>query len=490
MAIALAGGLERLGKLAAAFAAPALIIGLVGCSTELQSVRVTDNAKAQPPTIYHLKRRVFDVDVVYPLSDCKDASGTNKDVQLVIPVSVSVVPQMIADPKERYQIPYEKLASGAKQVSFNITYYPDQTIKSVNADLSDKTAEVIEKTLETAAKIAGAFFGLGGSVPGINKAGFKLEDPTPKHTPIRTCAQLLNPETLKALAVLKKNKPEIERLNKEISLAESDIQGYTAALGQASSNHRTYVEQRRTAIASLIDKKRALENLMNSLEPALATLIIKTPRKRFDPSWDASGQKFLNQLAVVVDQETLSKKWLVDGADISPEAMSKLMTSLTVTVAVDFDPSITPNLKYAAVPADEKGKINGIVFREPVVAKLRISGAKIEEKSLADSTGAKIANPIFTVPQAGALMVLRLENGPFEENKVGIQFSNDGRIESFTFGATAALAALAGSAAKSAAQIEQILKSGVASENEGLKREKERLQLKKEIRDLKTQGIE
>lgn len=518
----------RAAAVAAVCGAGALI--LASC-TDLVSERIENFAKPLSPTSYFLKKRQFLIAATVELTGCRGVGavspGRYRDLEFKIEISAKVVPRITADDEYRFNIPQRKLKSPVKTTSFTIEFYSDRTIKSINSTLTDQTGEIVAKVLETASSVAGAFF--FGRPSGVGPRGFSAAEtasffPTTRQKSY-SCGEILKPGLWQQSAKVARIKKRIEALDAEIAIQESEIAGYTKALEAASPNHALYIV-RRTAVLRRLNRNR---RILGGLKKALA--VLGKPLKHrltglFEPKWvtaadlentlkklgqkppapdrgacilgtcysrEIDGARLVVGVEVGIDSDKIRQLWFKSPTQAFPPDLGKQLGSVKLSARLLFDEwdrtgRLTRLMRMAQYPI-RRGRIDGIVFRYPLPAKLVVTGENVTSTEILDDEGKKTDRPVFMIPQAGPIMLVQLHNGPFESNNIAVNFDANGVLTKFDFGSNGQLVTLAGVAAKTASQVTDILKSRSTTEVERLKVEKERLQLKKDIRDLQNQGI-
>jgi hypothetical protein len=475
----------------AALAGAAIALG-VGCTTQLESRRIADTAEPLSPSAYYLSKRVFEGRIAWQPRECDSNEGLKfeVDVQLRAP--------LVADKRYIFEVPRESLISGLKTTTFAIAYFPDRTIRSINSRLSDKTAEVVANLLDTASSIAGSFF-LGRPTVRDAPVPFAPDDkaraPDRRPPPIapgpfaaecrRLQRDLINyVEAAQAL--------QVKQL--EMQILADKVAGYTTALGAAAADHERYINSRAVTQVQLAAAKAEAERLDLQVKELGQKLVVSRPF-RWEPDWDDKSVG-----APRAEDERACGH--LRGCEIAvPEKAATIWGPLLAARAAERD-RIRFSLDYSSerlMPerqpeplAKVGGLQEGVLIRVPLIAALSVrSGPGRQARAdLRDEKGVKLELLRFAVPQAGPVMLVKLRNSIFQTNNVAVEFTEDGRLIRYEFGEEARLVAATASAARTAAQVQQIIRSETAIENEKLKAERDRLQFKKEIRTLRQQGIE
>lgn len=463
---------------AAAIGAAAVL--LAGCA-ELRSERVADYGKPLEPTFYYLEKRVFEIAIVVTATGCEVG---NSGANIKSDIAVIYTPYLVADKDYSFQIPQRALTSLVKTTEFTITFYPDRTIKSVNSAIADKTAEIIEKVVDTAASIAGTFFFGRPSVPkgGVVPQGFLPTRP-PSDTP-NICAPVL-----KAINEEKTAKAALNAAVADQDYMQSLVSGFTTALGVAAHNHAPYVIARANAERRLAAAKSKVAKLESDAAEKSRKLRLVAQAK-WDPEIGQGEDGAFRIKPYVLSLSTIFAEQGKRANTVFKESSSDTLNDLKFEIS--FGEADAKFLRPTDPTVARAASVDGLVLRVPVTGTVRAAesakGAN-DWKHVALTARSSAAGSAagLTFPQFGPVILVKLRNGPFENNNIQVEFNDDGTISKFSFGSQAVLLAAAGSAARTASQIDALIKSQTTRENDRLKLEKERLQLEKDIRDLRRQ---
>jgi hypothetical protein len=117
------------------------------------------NTKAGPAEgiLYFLPTGVLEIDVTRRLAKC---GGTPDKPDVDFEISVASALKFEADRSKPYLLDYEALEKGFKEIDLAVELYENGTLKSVNAKITDRTAEAVTNALQGAARIVKMAMGL------------------------------------------------------------------------------------------------------------------------------------------------------------------------------------------------------------------------------------------------------------------------------------------------------------------------------------------
>ncbi len=138
------------------------IFFVVACSTKLRVVsdRVDIEAlSTDGPAegiIYFLPKAELEFQVTRRLDKCEIASEGEQRGKPIIDFAIEATSteQMIADKSHPYLIDYSHLENGFKEIDLTVTFFENGTLKTLNAKITDKTAETFSHFLQGSIRIA------------------------------------------------------------------------------------------------------------------------------------------------------------------------------------------------------------------------------------------------------------------------------------------------------------------------------------------------
>lgn len=406
--------------------------------------------------------------------------------QVKVGYSVAVTPRFLPDLDHTYALDYQSMASPLKKTEFDFEKYPNGTLKSINATVEDRTAEVVAKTLRGALDVAAQ---LGGFALPAAPAPAATPPSTPQaagqtpRAPKRFDQHidevgLCRSDVVAALSTSARLGRERSRGAKELAALERFATGKTAernavkeALDEAKAadeklevdgvaagdERRRELSQRiaglaakkaeldKTLRALAIDRRR-LENAADALTLALSRAV-KPLRVEsvhvFDPRPPALASE-------ITGADRAARQWFradslarrcgfVPGSCYSdPAAGRDLPRDLRVQVAA-YLPQGRP-----ASPFPTKVDTSHLVYREPVRGELLICKRVDCLQSVTDGDGKTLTTrnvaaadlihtQIVDFPQLGVLSTLPLVNKPFQNNTLVAAFSEAGALTSLSY---------------------------------------------------------
>ncbi|MHC8286822.1 hypothetical protein ACYZUD_08295 [Pseudomonas sp. XS1P51] len=131
-----------------------------GCTTYLQSRKPSDTGTTQG-VIYHLPELHYDVEVKRTLTQCPelpDQQHSRPAGQIEFQINAMAAPRTVAG--EEVVIDYESLSAFTKITDFNLERYSSGIIKSVNATVDDRTADVAQQAFKAIVSVGKIAIGL------------------------------------------------------------------------------------------------------------------------------------------------------------------------------------------------------------------------------------------------------------------------------------------------------------------------------------------
>ncbi len=405
--------------------AAVLTVTVVGaCSTALEVEHLESNKARDKPiegVVYYLPTGLVDTTVTRRITSCRTKqSDPIAQFKMTAEVTVRYVPDLA----EPLLIDYEELNSPLKQSKVELAFYENNTLKSVNADLRDRSRAILANVGRAAVQVA--------------KTIFRPAD-VPESIPLTDLQDPCVPETKVALI--------------KVALLRNQI-----------------AEKQREYLNSGVDRRPAVEAAIAELKQQLLTFEQQlTHREQYlgiEPLFDAAGewhtllppelgvfQKFFKPSVV----QTAAME-LTDGTTVRLQAQS-------------FQAALR------ATPDVAHGKTRGaLVYRQPGPVTLQL--CKGDNCSNAENVMSRAEH---LLPQAGFRAVLPLRNGAFDENVLTASFSPSGGLEKFSYSTEAQLEAASGALADAAATAQEIVAVERNDELVGLQRAVQKKKLENEL---------
>jgi len=377
-----------------------------------------------------------------------------------------------------YFVDYRWLDRAMKQTELRIDLYENGTLKSLNAGITDYTAEVLEKTIGTALNLVASAVGLP-AVPseakGVDKVACNAKEDILKE---KVRVALKNTESLK----------------NEIKAMKDSIPTMEQAIKVMASRQDVDITKLVQAQNELENKQRELASFEKKLEGYQAKLIHKTSFT-FTPRLDFTKQKG-NECFTI---EEAKLKAFEDGQGaIDKWFDAKKLKAAEATAEVQKLVGVT--MKFYGIPQGQKKPVSqqkpccfgapsdepepGLVYRQPLLTKWALCrgvgngpcGAEIDAENF--KTGEDL------VPQLGIVMSLPLESDTFEDQTLEAAFRPDGSLEYAQFSDKAGAVKAANAFATSAGSLAQFLNARRQAEK--TKAEDETARINAETEKLKA----
>ena len=435
-----------------------LVIPLYGCETTLSTSQDVylgqKNATIGVP--YALPMTQFDITLTRSISQCVTKEGSPK-----VGVTMTAKAEAGSVAGETYIIDYEKLSSSMKTSSLVLEFYEDTgTLKSINAQASDKTAEVLSNVVETGIGIAK----IAAGIPTIPTAATSGDGTRPNLYPAVVCSPETQAKVLEVknkTAELKLKTTALESATKAFTDKLETLKPIIAADALTSVQKQDLANLERAQTEALV----AQTEIKNQLEKGQAKVSVSQNFKwpqNFTTLEDSTGSQFK-----LGDQEV--KKWskiLVDSPDFAHKdradhfcnddsiwegskqisgglgrvQKADLATCLrsTMNMSAVLIPSVTPDMESSGVKSFtfSKGEASeGFLYRSPGLGTIKICKGPLPGGCRAASVSQAVySSPTsISISQLGQLRLLPFKNKAFEDNELSVNLRKDGRLEKFEY---------------------------------------------------------
>ncbi len=410
--------------------------------------------------------------------------------------AVDVTPHLLPDVEKTYAIEHEAMATGLKKTALHVEKYPNGTLKSINAEIEDRTAEVAGSLIRGAFNVAALTSGFAPvlAVPDAAAAGAALADDIPSRAP-RSFAGYLDAHglcrsqivaALGQRAALKKkqaaNSASLAELERFAGARTAELVGVKGPLAEATAAdeklkmegvhgddpRRKELAERIAALskqkaeldkilgARAVDRRR-LQQLKEGLTRKLAEAskpLVLTTVYTFDPGIDHNGaQPGLERQAPVPGDSKAKARWFVK------DQVEKYCESSASACYQEGDDNGVPRQLKAVVAAYLPSGRNAagfaqtidsghhLVYREPLRGELLVckeTDCLVPRLDPNDSTRVvgwerqvKTADLTYSkvadFPQLGALATLPLKNASFENNAFTAEWAASGALMKFDY---------------------------------------------------------
>lgn len=472
-------------------------LALSGCSA-IQVQRAGDGATTLPDgLLYYLPAKQFTITVPFELENCLvDSDGTPA---LLYTITPSVTETLVGDVTQAHVIRYSELAGKTKVTGFKIDLFDNGTLKSLNAQVEDRTSQIIASTVDAAASLA----------RGIALGKFyssEAKSVTQDQVCSKRVLELLADRDGAKQRIDNEKQTDKERKSKAAQVAEA-----AQAFAEAKVNFAD-VEKTGTAKEKADARKaRAVaEEHLNYLKQELADLGMSRLDKNVADL--AAARAALTEKVTIVWQPSSTQ--LATSIRYPDASWEKLLTDMGKAKlkekvgATAGEPGFNPLnqmvakvvlLSSAGRPAQvgalatADNKAEGVVYRQPVSAQMLICAGDCIH-------GANVSNPVlsqtFLVPQLGALGSLPLKNEVFDKNSLVLSQLADGTLVSLNFNSEAGLEKAAQAAKDASAKyldtVTNLIKdrrTELDAQRDDRKNDRnERKEVRSERKDLREEG--
>lgn len=390
------------------------------------------------------------------------------DVLLDMELRTRVEPLFLPDMNHVYTLDYAGTRRSLKKTEYEVETYENGTLKSINATLEDKTADVIRASLSGVLSIAAAATGvplpignlptpLSGTVPRLMTYERFAEELERQLTPLcnETTARLLNERKILERA-LGETPAEIRRLTGEVESAQKEVAQAEKALADAKAAGKTgddlkpleaAVAQKKavhTAAQAALDAKKKQAAPFTSELAEVRRALTAASRLHFRPD-SATTQVPLGGQARAAGQwfdpdrlEVLCRSGRLDCAGTIPR---RLLAWTALYLAPGRQPATAPEATH------------GVVYRQPARGVLLTCSREpcLDGCGQIQATSEDLVSigPV-DVPQLGVLARLPLQNKAFQNNSLEASFASSGTLTRVKYSSNARAVAQAETFSESA----------------------------------------
>ncbi|MGY2169054.1 hypothetical protein [Pseudomonas gingeri] len=259
--------------------AVAACIVTAGCTTFLQSRKPAETGITQG-AIYHLPELHYDVEVKRTLTRCPELPDQHHPQpagKIEFQVSATATPRTVAGPE--VVIDYESLSAFTKTTDFSLERYPSGILKSFNATVDDRTADVAQQAFKAIVSVGKIAIGLP-NFSGVSEGG------APTYYFLACSAEAR--DTLGAIPDLRKS---VRSQDAELKKATKALADFEAA--HPESPREAGVEAQAAAYRrSKLQAQEALEAANEELAKSLSEITVIS-RFTYVPGQSSPGQNVL-----------------------------------------------------------------------------------------------------------------------------------------------------------------------------------------------------
>lgn len=439
----------------------ALVPAVTGCTTAIRTHAPA--AGISRGYAYQLPVLAYEAEIKRVLTECPQGA----DQRLRFEITATAASRLAQG--ETVVVDYESLTNGMKTSDLVLKSHPNGMLKSINFQVDDRTADVVNEAVKAAVSVGKIAIGLpiGGAVaggpatrpylrctdatakkinalPGLrvrvkkaeekSKAATKARDDyeadhpeSPRSKPVSNEAARLAGLARTAAADLDAAKKEVtETLDALTLLSRPGLQIPAAGISQNDD------------LSGAKDGKVRANALVELFLPNSKTRSIRIPlTTQLQP--DLATAEFTGYSAAEVVQ---LQQWLRLPAQTT--VLSGLLAQLDQATVTIVATSLTSTLQPVSLAQDTGCESDtaecGVLYRSPAPGRVRICWVADEGAVVPAECASRLATDkivLFSeerlVPQFGKLMALPFRNKPFEKNVLTAEFAEDGRIVEFGY---------------------------------------------------------
>lgn len=397
---------------------------LAACTTHLQSQKLpiiehhsVDEITVPTGVVYYLPARAFNIQTNFIIKEC---TAKGRSITLPSKLNATVSSNLVADTEQRYVIPYEQLNRVTKVTDIDIKSWETGALKSINSTIDDRTMETATAVFSGIADI--------GIAAATRASGTVLYGYTDDRSP-------------KPCEPFKEKLDRLKELKLDLTKAFGDREALISNDEEVRSRERAVAEARSILIEA---RNGGSEADIGRAERTLGEALKKLDKAEQNQSQSQVSKNVANLQTAIAKLEkelTFSKTtvWVPTGKKLSVEtditiSKDEIARRFGLPSSVDQKP-VTAQAQvtlaggqHGIEQPDIKETVDGIVYRQPVLAKLQVcldTCSSGFENVLIDET--------YTLPQFGDFAVLPLNNKVFDNNEIQVSFRNDGMLESLKY---------------------------------------------------------
>ncbi|PLP96829.1 hypothetical protein [Cupriavidus pauculus] len=413
------------------------------CTTSLQTQNVAgQQEEISEGVAYTLPATAIEGTISFAPTRCVDDKGKGTASFEYEILSADLKQRFIPDPKETRVIKHEELNAAFKRTNVKVLHYPNTgMLKSINADIDDRSAQVIASISSVAINLAKAGVFQGGIV---GAAGAKDACPASLQKGIDDFRALQG-----RILAAKRQDDALRADNDDVDAAAAAMEAARTAAAaakeaEAQAKLKAEVAQKEAALAKAKRKVagRSLQapSLQGEYDRLQAIVVAKA-----SVAWVPAGSKDPDCSQEVVAPFTEYRQRFIPLAKNSTEADA--IRTLPVLPGKGFA-AVVCLKRLTGAPIFDQGKAqrSGVVYRIPQTGQLVVA------KSASNVGSPEGGSALIPVAQYGPKVAMTLTNKAFDKNNITVAFSEDGTLASFEFNAESR-------AERGAASMEQLSKA-------------------------------
>ncbi|NVJ93687.1 MAG: hypothetical protein HWE34_18620 [Methylocystaceae bacterium] len=439
------------------------VILLSGCETSLSTKTIDINSETiATGWTYYLPQRSFEINYQATITDCKyiyDNDQNEKQLHIKALPHVTIKSEIVAEKNRLLQLNYDDLSAGNKVTTSIVKFYPNGTLKSVNAQADDRTAEIAGNIIKTGLTLAsisqGVPINFAKDQKNINKEQIKADEPCDADLRAAITDFRDKRDTyLRKAAELRINDPsELTKLNAEKEKLNAKLKQLQTAYDTSVSEGRyEHLEKIRNEIQNLTktDVKTNNANIKNNSTTKLTNEV----KEAFEKMNKA-------KVGITASQKTM---WIPKipkpGNDKDPAQLTKEITVSFEGIIKKYERKVTEvnNLALVAMAnfTISKNELDhlatktgldqkGVIYRRPVRSELKVctvdSTKKLPDECSKETT---IQSAFYMMPQFGKTSYLPFKSKTFGDANLVASFAEDGNLSESTYTSSANLEKMSG----------------------------------------------
>lgn len=379
----------------------ALVLALMlsGCATTLDVRREAGPSQYSEGVVQVLPFTQYEVTATWRLVGC-DLQNPAANVNL----KVTAVASAQDDPEQRYLIDATSLQGPLTRSQFSVAYHDDSnTLKTVNADVEDRTAAFIGNVVSTVATLARTFTG----VPPASALSRNAER-ADRNAPASFCTE----DAAAALERVERLEAELAAANRDVAGASDEVARLGAIVARVGDGVDPTTAARFAAALERLEELTASQaRIADLLSSALGAVTVSQVVR-----WPENGRQFDRNEPFIIPEQALVD-WFGPRRSAAewPKSYLAIRASNGATQSGGSGPA--------------PGRVAGIPYR------VNVRGRLISCRQVCAGTepGQQRTVTEGTVAQLGGVAVLPVRNPPLGSSTFAAVFNRDGTLVSSGF---------------------------------------------------------
>jgi hypothetical protein len=403
-----------------------LVLVLAGCTSSLaarQDLRPPEGA-ALTGAPYSLPMLQYDLKITRTLAQCTDP--VTKKPSLKFAMTVEATPRYPAG--ETYVIDYRQLGGWTKTTDFAIEFQDNSNIlKSINATVEDRTAEIASNVVKSAVGVASLINGIpvASGAPGNRvQHGMMVCAPGPDGAQAK-------------LDAIKVATNDVKDKTPKLKAATAAVDALSSRSSSLSDSDRTALTKKVAAQATAVKALAASQEALDERTSNLSYVEKATwPRKFADTDGvlEVAGPGLAKLTALVGwaqadGSPNASENQCDDGTKLDQCVAKKLGAMITLSPDNDDERANAPaaTAKNSPSVVVSGTAVEGVLVRPPVHGRLLVCAAS-DAGCSEDSDKLVFHGDDAAIPQLGSLRFLPFRNEAFQNNALTLVLTPSGDL--------------------------------------------------------------